>query len=106
MNPISDADLGKEKVVVPVQQDASANLWVDLLTGDHLPTESISQPVMVDSVNEGNDFLHFLDQAVIEQPNGEAISKVTSAEDKSPLVGGTQQYINCYKLLAGPHMVY
>ncbi|CAH2042891.1 unnamed protein product [Thlaspi arvense] len=83
MNPFSDADLGKEKVVVPAQQDASANLWVDLLTGDHLPSESISQPVM---------------------PNGEAISKVTSADDKSPLVGGTQQYINCYKLLAGPHM--
>ncbi|THG23694.1 hypothetical protein TEA_008791 [Camellia sinensis var. sinensis] len=104
-NPFGDAALSNEKVPPPVQPDISANLWVDLLTGDNMTSESISQPQLVEnSVHEGGDFLDFLDKAVTEHPNGETNSKFTSSHDTRSSDSGAQQYINCFKLFAGSHM--
>ena len=104
MNPFGDSALSNEKVPSVVQPDASANLWIDLLTGD-MPSESISQPVTGNSVHEEGGFLDFLDEAVTEHLNDETNSKLILSQDGRHSDNGTQKYINCFKLLAGPNMV-
>ena len=89
----------------PLQPDVSADLWVDLLTGDNMPPETISQQVMGTSVHEGGDFLSFLDEAVIEQPKRAGDSEFTLSWDQRPSESNAQQYINCLRVLAGPQMV-
>lgn len=102
VNPFGDAALSNdEKLAAPVQQNTSAN-WLDLLTGDNMLSESISQPVTEDSVHEGGGFLDF-DKAVVEHANGETNFKLAS-QDNITSDSGVQQYINCFKFLAGPHM--
>ncbi|XP_057491304.1 probable phosphoinositide phosphatase SAC9 [Actinidia eriantha] len=103
MNPFGNSALSNEKVSSGAQPDASANLWVDLLTGD-LPSESFSQPVTGNSVHEEGGFLDFLDEAVTEHLNDETNSKLISSQHRRHSDNGTQQYINCFKLLAGPNM--
>lgn len=102
INPFADAALSNEELAAPVQQNTSAN-WFDLLTGDNMLSESISQPAMEDSVPEGGGFLDF-DKAVAEYSNGETISKLTSSQNNITSDSGAQQYINCFKFLAGPQM--
>ena len=104
VNLFGNSALSNEKVSSVAQPDASANLWVDLLTGD-LPSESISQPVTGNSVHEEGGFLDFLDEAVTEHLNDETNSKLISSQHRRHSDNGTQQYINCFKLLAGPNMV-
>ncbi|GFY81280.1 sacI homology domain-containing protein [Actinidia rufa] len=103
VNPFGNSALSNEKVSSVAQPDASANLWVDLLTGD-LPSESISQPVTGNSVHEEGGFLDFLDETVTEHLNDETNSKLISSQHRRHSDNGTQQYINCFKLLAGPNM--
>ncbi|XP_052172812.1 probable phosphoinositide phosphatase SAC9 isoform X1 [Diospyros lotus] len=103
-NPFGNAAIPNQNVSQPLQPDASADLWVDLLTGDNMPLETISQQVMGTSVHEGSDFLSFLDETVIEQPKRAGDSEFTLSWDQRPSESSAQQYINCLKVLEGPKM--
>lgn len=103
INPFGDAALSNEELAAPVHQNASTN-WLDLLTGDNMMSESISQPVMEASVHEGGGFLDF-DKTVVEHVNGEINPKLASSQDNVTSDSCVQQYINCFKFLAGTHMV-
>uniref|UniRef100_A0A5B7B4H6 Putative phosphoinositide phosphatase SAC9 n=1 Tax=Davidia involucrata TaxID=16924 RepID=A0A5B7B4H6_DAVIN len=102
-NPFTAA-LSNEKISPQVQPDASTSLWVDLLTGGDTLSDSISQPVMGNVMHEGGDLLDFLDDAAFQHQTGGTDSKITSSQDGRPSDNGDQQYINCFKFLAGPHM--
>ncbi|KAK4425168.1 putative phosphoinositide phosphatase SAC9 [Sesamum alatum] len=96
------ADLTNDRRPASVQSESSANSFVDLLTGELRFSDSISQPATEPVVNNGNDLLDFLDDA-ITQPvsDGSDHSKIVSSQGHSD--NGSQQYITSFKLLAGPH---
>lgn len=94
-----------EDVLPSLQQRTSTNIWVDLLTGEDTFSEPISQPVKEKVVNEGSDFLDFLDQATIEFSGAQNDQKHSSSQDIQPPESSSQQYISCLTSLAGPRMV-
>lgn len=87
------------------QSDASANHWVDLLTGGDTVPESIPQPVMGNVMYKGDDLLDFLDESLNDDHHAKADSKLSTIQDGRPIDSGAQQYINCLKAIAGPYMV-
>jgi hypothetical protein len=118
-NPFSSASLSND--ITPSIQKSDSTNWLDLLTGDDMFSDPLSQPVMQYDVHEGsdnmfshplsqtvtqnnlheeNDLLGFLDQAVTEHRGTVADDKLSSSQDSS-----AQKYINCLKLFAGPQMV-
>ncbi|KAL5784249.1 hypothetical protein ACOSQ2_006641 [Xanthoceras sorbifolium] len=103
-NPFSDASLSNENVTKSVQQGASANPWVDLLTGGGTFSDPVCEPVVSNVVYEGDNVLDFLDDAVVEYRAAETDHKASPTEDGRPPDSGTHQYINSLKSLAGPHM--
>ncbi|KAK3204241.1 hypothetical protein Dsin_018287 [Dipteronia sinensis] len=103
-NPFTDASLSKENVSKSVQQGASADPWVDLLTGLGTFSDPDCEPVASNVVYEGDNLLDFLDQAVVEYHAPETDHKASPTQDGRPPDSGTHQYINCLKSLAGPHM--
>lgn len=117
-NPFSSASLSHD--ITPSIQKSDSTNWLDLLTGDDMFSDPLSQPVMQYDVHEGsdnicshplsqtvtqnnlheeNDLLGFLDQAVTEHRGTVADDKLSSSQDSS-----AQKYINCLKLFAGPQM--
>ncbi|GMP55033.1 hypothetical protein CsSME_00019988 [Camellia sinensis var. sinensis] len=104
MSPFCAAALSNEKVSPPAQPDASSDLWVDHLMGNNTPSESISQPVMGNSVHEGSDFLDIPDKAATAHLTGETDSELSLSQDIRLSDSGAQQYINCFKFLSGPNM--
>ena len=102
-NPFA-ASLSNETVPQTVQTDASAN-WLDLLTGESEPSESISQPVRENVMSGGGDLLAFLDNNVTGNKDAEADSMFSTSKDGRASDGGAQKYINCLKSLVGPNMV-
>ncbi|XP_011037364.1 PREDICTED: probable phosphoinositide phosphatase SAC9 isoform X2 [Populus euphratica] len=117
-NPFSSASLSND--ITPSIQKSDSTNWLDLLTGDNMFSDPLSQPVMQYDVHEGsdnlfshplsqpvtqnnlheeNDLLGFLDQAVTEHRGTVADDKLSSSQDSS-----AQKYINCLKLFAGPQM--
>ena len=88
-----------------VQQSASANLWVDLLTGEGTVSEPIVEPVRGNALNEGSDVLDFLDQAVVEFHGAEDDHTHSSSQDLRPSDSSSQQYLTCLTSLAGPSVV-
>lgn len=99
VNPISTAS-SDAKVSSDMQADASASSWIDLLTGEIRHADSISEPMMDTITPDGSDLLDFLDDPFNQQENGVSNDvKVISSQGDSE--GGSQQYINCFKLLAG-----
>lgn len=88
-----------------VQQSASANLWVDLLTGEDTFSDPILQPVRRNTVNEGSDVLDFLDQAVVEFHGAQDDHIHSSSQDLQPSDSSSQQYLTCLTSLAGPSVV-
>lgn len=97
--------LSNDKVSKSVQPDTFTNPWVDLLSGENTASESISQPATEMVVHEGGDILSFLDDHVMQYSNGGNDSKSVRSQDSKPSDTGAEQYINCFKLLAGPRMV-
>lgn len=105
-NPFA-ASLSNASVPQTVQTDASAN-WLDLLSGEIKPSESMSQPgsEKVENVMYGGgDLLAFLDDAVTGTKDAEADSMLSSSKDVRVSDGGAQKYINCLKSLVGLNMV-
>lgn len=86
-------------VAPSVQSDKSTSPWVDLLSGEDMFSESISQPVMANAVHEDGDFLAFLDDNVIKDQKGGNDSQKIPQQDGRPSDDGAQQYISCFKLL-------
>ena len=79
---------------------------VDLLTGEESFSNHIVQPVTGNIVDNGSDFLDFLDQAVVEYHGGaETDNKFSSSQDGRNPISSSQQYISCLKSLVGPHLV-
>lgn len=104
INPFAGSSLSNDSIMPPVQQDASANLWLDLLTGEGTHSKSISQPATGNDMHGGGNFLDFLDEVVTEKSGSVADSKLSSSQDGRSPDGDSQQYINCLKSLAGPRM--
>lgn len=126
MNPfVTETDINhlngtstNQKEASPFQSQPSANSFVDLLTGEIVFSDTISQPVSEPAVHEGGDLLNFLDDFVVQpvsqgnnigdvgrQPvsQGNNSSKIVSSQ--GPSDNGSQEYIRLFKLLAGPHWV-
>lgn len=109
-NPyLASADINSfssvETVSPSVPQGAATSNWVDLLTGGDMLSDLVPEPVTTNTPHAGDDLLGFLDQAVVEHHDPETDHKTSSTQDKRSTDSGTQQYINCLKSLAGPHMV-
>lgn len=102
-NPFAD-DLSHAEVSTRPQPNASADLWVDLLTGESAPSISIPPPVIESSVHEDSNFLDFLDEAVSGPQNGNLDSDVIPLQVGRPSDNGAPQYIDCFKSLAGPNL--
>jgi hypothetical protein len=94
-----------ENVPPLVQQSASANLWVDLLTGEDTFSEPILQPERGNAVNEGSGVLDFLDQAVVEFRGAQDDHIHSSSQDLRPSDSSSQQYLTCLTSIAGPSVV-
>lgn len=104
-NPFSVTSLSSEIVSPSVKQSSSTN-WLDLLTGEDMFSEPVSQSATQNNVHEGSDFLNFLDEAVIDNRGTETDHKFSSSKDVRPPDSSAQKYINCLKSLAGPQMVW
>lgn len=102
-NPFAAASLSNETLPQTVQTDASAN-WLDLLTGESKPSESISQPEGGNVTYGGGDLLAFLDDTITGNEGAEADNIFSSSKDGRTSDSGAQQYINCLKSLVGPNM--
>ncbi|XP_075098514.1 putative phosphoinositide phosphatase SAC9 isoform X4 [Nicotiana tabacum] len=96
-NPFASA------LATDAQANSSADLWVDLLTGESRISDSNRQPATETVFHGGDDLLDFLDDAIVQQPKeANSFSKSTS---KGPTDNNTQHYLDCFKLLVGPQMV-
>ncbi|KAL5578722.1 hypothetical protein UlMin_011164 [Ulmus minor] len=94
-----------ENVSASVQSSSSGNNLVDLLTGEESFSNHIVQPMTGNIVDNGSDFLDFLDQAVVEYRGGaETDNKFSSSQDGRNPISSSQQYISCLKSLVGPHL--
>lgn len=102
-----DGTSANVSVSEPVQSSSSSNNWLDLLTGEDGFSNHIDQPVTERIVDQGSEFLDFLDQAAVEY-QGAAKSEISfsSSVETGTQGSSSQQYINCLKSLVGPQMVY
>ncbi|XP_042001657.1 probable phosphoinositide phosphatase SAC9 isoform X2 [Salvia splendens] len=112
-----DAASTNHREASPLPSESSANSFVDLLTGEVVFSDAISQPVAQTAVNESSDLLNFVDDVVIQpvsQGNNnldDVVSQpISTANNNSKMVSsqglsdnGSQEYIRLFKLLAGPH---
>lgn len=103
VNPFSTASFD-EKVSSHVQADGSASSWIDLLTGEVRHSDSVSEPATATVTSEGSELLDFLDDAIVQHPNG-GNNDVKVISSQEPSESSTEQYINCFKRLAGSEMV-
>ncbi|KAK6137237.1 hypothetical protein DH2020_029026 [Rehmannia glutinosa] len=97
-----DAAVTNDKKPQSLQSGSSANSLVDLLTGEVIIPDSISQPVAETVVHERSDLLDFLDD-VVTQPVSDTNNHSNIASSQQPSDNGSQHYIRLFKLLAGPH---
>ncbi|XP_057957214.1 probable phosphoinositide phosphatase SAC9 [Malania oleifera] len=101
-NPFLGTSSSKEPASQLEQPNASADLWVDLLTGESTHSESVSQEETQNTMYEGSNFLDFLDNVVTGNQDDVEV-QISSAQD-GRASDSAQQYINCLKSLAGPRM--
>ncbi|XP_057802025.1 probable phosphoinositide phosphatase SAC9 isoform X2 [Salvia miltiorrhiza] len=112
-----DASSTNHREASPFPLESSANSFVDLLTGEVVFPDTVSQPVAQTVVHEGSDLLNFFDDVVsqpVSQGNNNLDDVVTQpvslANNNSKIVSsqghsdnGSQEYIRLFKLLSGPH---
>ncbi|XP_010244500.1 PREDICTED: probable phosphoinositide phosphatase SAC9 [Nelumbo nucifera] len=104
-NPFAGASPANENVVPPVQTNTSSSICMDLLTGDSMFPESITQPPKRNVSSVGGDFLNFSDNAATEHQVPETNIKFSSSHDGGLTAdSAAQHYLNCLKALTGPHM--
>lgn len=92
-----------ENVLPPVQGGSSADLLIDLLSGEDPLPHPLAQPVTENVVYNESDPLDFLDQAV-EYHSAKNDSKISS-EDARCSDTSAEQYLKSLKSLAGPSLV-
>lgn len=114
-----DAASSNHREASPLQSESSANSFVDLLTGEIVFSDAISQPVAQTAVHESSDLLNFFDDVVsqpvsqgnnnldgvVSQPISPANNNSKMVSSQGPSDNGSQEYIRLFKLLAGPHWV-
>ncbi|KAF6171493.1 hypothetical protein GIB67_018017 [Kingdonia uniflora] len=109
-NPFADGSLSNENVMPSTQPSAPVHNSFDLLSGDFGFSEPISQseiPFSTGNVGSGgNNFLAFLDNAVIDYKDSAPESKSVNLpqDGKSTDDTGVQHYLSCFKALSGPQM--
>lgn len=103
INPFIAASFLNETGSSSVQQRASTNNLVDLLTGENIHSESVPQPIEASVPYDGGDPLDFLDQAVVQYHNAETDHRSFSPQDGKHTDSSSQQYTNCLKYLTGSH---
>lgn len=91
------------KVVSSLQTEKSTSSWVDLLSGEDMFSESISQQVPENVVHEEGDLLAFLDDSVHNDQKGGNDSQKVPQQDGRPSDHGAQRYISCFKVLVSLH---
>ncbi|QCD83090.1 probable phosphoinositide phosphatase SAC9 [Vigna unguiculata] len=106
-NPfLSDSDTSPfnpssiEKVSPTEQGGSSADLLLDLLSGDDPLPHPLAQPVTDNVVYQESDPLDFLDLSV--ENRGAKSDGKFSAEDARHSDSNAEQYLKCLKTLAGP----
>ncbi|GKV29305.1 hypothetical protein SLEP1_g38242 [Rubroshorea leprosula] len=99
-NPFYGSSLPDEVPSKSVQVSSTNNL-VDLLTGEKMISDSVSQPISENVINEGGELLDFLDQAVVEYRHPK--NNNYKSLDARPQDSGAQQYINIMKSLVEPY---
>ncbi|XP_021912053.1 probable phosphoinositide phosphatase SAC9 [Carica papaya] len=105
INPFIAASFLNETGSSSVQQRASTNNLVDLLTGENIHSESVPQPIEASVPYDGGDPLDFLDQAVVQYHNAETDHRSFSPQDGKHTDSSSQQYTNCLKYLTGSHTI-
>ena len=87
----------------PIQGGTSADLFIDLLSGEDPLSHPLAQPVTENVVYQESDPLDFLDLSV-ESHSAKSDGKVSS-EDARHAESSAEQYLKCLKTLAGPSLV-
>lgn len=100
MNPFNPSSA--EIVSPPDQRGTSADLLVDLLSGDDPLPHPLAQPVTENFVSKESDPLDFLDQSV--EYSAQSDCKI-SPEDARFSDTSAEQYLKCLKSLTGPNLV-
>lgn len=114
-----DASSMNHREASPFQSESSANSFFDLLTGEVVFQDTVSQPVSQTVVHEGSDLLNFFDDVasqpvsggnnnlddVVRQPISQANNNSNIVSSQGSSDNGSQEYIRLFKLLAGPHWV-
>ncbi|OIV93216.1 hypothetical protein TanjilG_27395 [Lupinus angustifolius] len=91
-----------ENVLPLVQEDSSADLLIDLLSGEDPLPHPLAQPVIENVVYNEGDPLDFLDQAV-EYHSAKSDSKISSEGARNSDTSA-EQYLKCLKSLTGPSL--
>ncbi|KAG5010707.1 hypothetical protein JHK87_019222 [Glycine soja] len=109
LNPfVSDSDTNpfnsssSEKASPPKQGGTSADLFIDLLSGEDPLPHPLAQPVTENIVYQENDPLDFLDLSV--ENHSAKINGKVSSEDARHADSSAEQYLKCLKTLAGPSL--
>ncbi|XP_020235927.1 probable phosphoinositide phosphatase SAC9 [Cajanus cajan] len=97
MNPFNPSST--EKVSPPKQGGTSADLLMDLLSGDGPLAHPLAQPVTENVAYQESDPLDFLDLSVENHSDGKV-----SSEDARHSDGTAEQYLKCLKTVAGPSL--
>lgn len=101
INPFNPSSTGN--VSPPEQGGTSADLLIDLLSGEDPLPHPLAQPVTENVVYEESDPLDFLDQSV-ECHSAKTDSK-NSLEGSRSSDNSAEQYLKCLRSLAGPNLV-
>lgn len=94
-----------EKVSPLKQGGSSADLLVDLLSGEDLLPHPLAQPVTKNVVYNESDPLDFLDLSVENHSAKSDADAKVSSEDATHSDSSAEQYLKCLKTLAGPNLV-
>ncbi|XP_057415949.1 probable phosphoinositide phosphatase SAC9 [Lotus japonicus] len=100
INPFNPSSTGN--VSPPEQGGTSADLLIDLLSGEDPLPHPLAQPVTENVVYEESDPLDFLDQSV-ECHSAKTDSK-NSLEGSRSSDNSAEQYLKCLRSLAGPNL--
>lgn len=111
INPYDNNSSSNKSILPSVQSGVPVGHGVDLLTGDFLFSQTITETEMQSSTeNAGSGaagLIDFFGDSAIDRGVQEADSSLPLSLDASPKDSITSQhYINCFRALSGPHMVY
>lgn len=109
LSPCDEKSLANKNTLPTAPSSGNVSLRVDLLTGDHLFPETMTQPempVVTDDTGSGAvDLTDIFGDSVIDHRVSEADSKFSLSKDEiSKDSNGAQRYVDCFRAICGPHM--